>query len=208
MKRAIVALVVSTVLAVSGGVVSAGPAHAGRNLPPTHLGPGDANVSNVGGKAVIRNSKFGPVYISGKHDNHLRIKYVEHRQLIRFRDTRTRRVKSMPNRCSQEQVKTGISVICKIPKRFQEPGKKMFIQVWPRLGDDYVDGRGLPPKFRMWVLADAGNDVMHGGRGWDFFNGAKGNDRAWGNNGRDWLRGGPGADRLRGGKCRDRIAQG
>jgi len=187
--------------------LGASPARAG-DIPPTMLGPGDANVSDIGGKAVIRMSKYGPVYISGQHNSHLRLTYVKDRQIIRFRDTRTGTLRSAPKRCSQEKVKKGISVICTIPKEFREKKRKMFIQVWPRLGSDYVDGRTLPRKFRLWVLTDAGNDVVYGGAGNDFVNGAKGNDRAYGGDGRDWLRGGPGADTLVGGAADDRIAQG
>ena len=96
--------------------------------------------------------------------------------------------------------------MCSVPPRFR--GKRMFVQVWPRLGHDYVDGRTLSRHFRLWVLADAGNDVVYGGAGADFVNGAKGNDRVWGGAGHDWLRGGPGADKLHGGPGKDRIARG
>jgi hypothetical protein len=187
------------------GVLSAAPAQA--DHPPLMLGPGDANVNGIGHQAVIRYSKFGPVYITGKHNQHLRVTHVEKLNSIRFRDTRTDRVKGgVPDRCHKEKVKKGISVVCKIPPRFAK--QRMFIQVWPRLGHDYTDGRTLPKRFRLWVLTDAGNDITYGGAGNDFVNGAKGNDRAYGGGGRDWLRGGPGADRLVGGTGHDRIAHG
>jgi hypothetical protein len=185
--------------------VGVSPAKA--DLPPLMLGPGDAGVSDLGGAAIIRYSKYGPVYISGQHNQHLTVKWVEKRHAIRFRDTRTNRFKKrLPDRCVRERVKTGVSAVCKVPPRFDE--KRMFIQVWPRLGHDFTDGRTLPPRFRLWVLTDAGNDVVYGGHGADFVNGAKGNDRVWGGEGRDWLRGGPGADRLNGGAGNDRIAHG
>ena len=63
------------------------PAQA--DLPPLMLGPGDADVSDMGGQAIIRYSKYGPVYISGQHNQHLTVKWVESRHAIRFRDTRT-----------------------------------------------------------------------------------------------------------------------
>ncbi|KAA1420332.1 hypothetical protein F0U44_06965 [Nocardioides humilatus] len=84
----------------------------------------------------------------------------------------------------------------------------MYIQVWPRLGNDFTDGRTLPARFRLWVLTDAGNDVTYGGDGADFVNGAKGNDRIYGGAGHDWLRGGPGADRIVGGGGGDRVSHG
>lgn len=194
------ALVLSVALGVS-------PATAkGRAHPPMMLGPGDAGVHDIGGEAIIRMSRFGYVYIAGQQHTHLRIKFVKERNILRYRDTGTDRVKSMPKRCAKERVRKGISVICTIPKAFRS--KKMFVQVWPRLGNDYVDARTLPRRFRLWVLTDAGRDVVHGGAGNDFVNGAKGNDLAWGGAGNDFLRQGPGADRMYGGPGRDRIGRG
>lgn len=181
----------------------AAPARAGDNLPPLMLGPGDAKVNGIGHEAVIRLSKWGYVYISGQHNGRLKVTYNQDRQVLHYRDTTTQRVKSMPKRCDRQRVRKGIAVACKIPPRFQD---RMFVQVWPRLGNDVVDGRTLPAKFRLWVLADAGRDVMYGGAGADFFNGAKGNDRAFGAGGNDWLRGGPGGDRLDGGPGRNRVS--
>lgn len=204
MIRATASLLAALVSSVTFLGVGAAPASAGGH-PPTSLGPGEAGVSDIGGRAVIRYSKYGPVYIAGKQNTHLRITQVKHS--LRFRDTRTGGIKgSLPGRCSREKVEKGISVLCEIPSRFR--GNHMFVQVWPRLGNDYVDGRTLSSHLRLWVLADAGNDVMYGGAGADFFNGAKGADRAWGGAGRDWLRGGPGGDMLNGGSGADRIAQG
>lgn len=199
--RPIVLFFATVVLSAAVGV---GPAVA--DHPPTMLGPGDANVSDLGGAAVIRMSDYGYVYISGKHNSHLKVTYVEGRNALRYRDTRTERLKSIHDRCQREQVEVGISVVCTIPPRFRDT--RMFVQVWPRLGNDYVDGRTLPRKFRLWVLADAGQDVVYGGAGNDFVNAAKGDDRVYGGPGRDWLRGGPGYDRLVGGSGRDRISQG
>ncbi|WP_183096274.1 hypothetical protein, partial [Nocardioides stalactiti] len=185
--RSITTIFVSLVALLAVGVA---PASADR--PPLMLGPGDAGVSDLGGQAIIRYSKFGPVYISGQHDQHLTVKYVESRQSIRFRDTRTGSFKGgLPDRCVREQVRKGVSAVCKIPPRFRDG--RMFIQIWPRLGNDFTDGSSLPAKFRMWVLTDAGNDVTLLGDGADFVNGAKGNDRIRGGAGNDWLRGGPGA---------------
>ena len=201
-------LLATVVLGVSVGLspVGAGPASAGKDLPPLMLGPGDAGVSDIGGKAVMRMTKHGYVYISGQHSHHLRITYVKDRNILRYRDTRTPALKSKPKTCGTENVKKGISVICTVPKKFDD--QKMFVQVWPRLGNDYTDARSLGRRFRLWVLADDGADVVHGGKGNDFVNAAMGNDRAYGGGGRDWLRGGPGADTLVGGDGDDRVSQG
>ena len=200
MIRKITVLVVALAASLAVGV---SPAQA--DLPPLMLGPGDAGVSDMGNAALIRYSKYGPVYISGQHNQHLTLKWVESRHAIRFRDTRTAHWKQrLPDRCENERVKTGVSAVCKVPPRFNK--QRMFIQVWPRGGHDFTDGRDLPKRFRLWVLTDAGNDTVYGGAGADFVNGAKGNDRAFGGPSRDWLRGGPGADHLHGGSGKDRIA--
>ena len=197
---------ISTFFIAIVAVLAVGISPASADHPPLMLGPGDAGVSDMGGSAIIRYSKYGPVYISGKHDQHLTVKWVESRHSIRFRDTRTGRFKSLPDRCVREQVKVGISAVCKVPPRFNS--QRMFIQVWPRLGNDYTNGSTLPSRFRLWVLTDAGNDVVYAGAGADFVNGAKGNDRIYGGAGHDWLRGGPGADAIVGGSGSDRVSQG
>ena len=201
MIRKITTLVVALVASLAVGVT---PAQADK-LPPLMLGPGDAGVSDLGGQAIIRYSKFGPVYISGQHNQHLTVKWVQSRHAIRFRDTRTGSFKGgLPDRCVKERVRKGVSAVCKVPPRFNK--QRMFIQVWPRLGHDFTDGRTLPSRFRLWVLTDDGNDVVYGGAGADFVNGAMGNDRVWGGAGRDWLRGGPGGDHINGGAGKDRIS--
>lgn len=183
------------------------PAMAGGDaLPPTYLGPGDAGVHDMGKQALIRNSKYGYVYIAGQQDSRLRITYDATANALRYRDTGTERFKSLIDGCTAEPVKTGVSAVCTIPDKFADPDKAMFVQVWPRLGDDFVDGRGLPARFRLWVLTDAGDDVVKCGDGDDFVNGAKGDDRIYGGAGDDWLRGGPGHDQIDGGSGRNRIS--
>jgi len=195
------ALVLSVVVALCVGL-GASPALAG-GQPRLMLGPGDAKVNGIGGKALIRMSKFGYVYISGQHHHHLTVKYVERLDSLRYRDTRTPKLGPIPKSCKREKVNKGISVICKVTKRFQH--RKMFVQVWPRLGNDFTDGRTLPGKFRLWVLADAGKDIVYGGAGNDFVNAAKGNDRVYGGKGNDWIRSGPGRDHVVGGPGKDRT---
>lgn len=202
MTRAIVSLCTALALCVGAGV---GPA-AADGLPPLMLGPGDANVSGIKDEALIRTSKYGYVYIAGQQHSHLTVTYVEGANSLRYRDTGTRRLATIPDGCHRERVSKGISALCKIPPRFNDT--RMFVQVWPRLGNDYVDGRTLPHKFRLWVLADAGGDVVYGGAGDDFVNGAKDGDRIFGGPGNDWLRAGPGRDLVRGGPGDDRVSLG
>jgi hypothetical protein len=187
-----------------GFALGASPSVAGGGgLPPTMLGPGDAHVHGIKDEALIRMSTWGYVYIAGQQDSRLKITFDQGSNSIRYRDTGTKRLDGIPKRCHRETVGRGISVRCTIPPRF---AKRMFVQVWPRLGNDYVDAHTLGPRFRVWVLTDAGNDVVYCGSGADFVNGAKGADRIYGGPGNDWLRGGPGRDLIRGGAGKDRIA--
>lgn len=205
MIRALAALMSTVVLAAVLAVSPAAP--AGADTPPKKLGPGDAKVHDVGGTAIIRWSKWGYVYISGKQHNRLRIRYIEKLDAIRFRDKGgTHSVRSMPGKkCDKKKMKRGIQVTCKIPPKFEN--RRMFVQVWPRLGNDVVDARDLPAKFRLWALMDAGNDVVWGGHGDDFVNAAFDNDVVHLGKGDDWVRGGPGHDRLYGGPGKDRVVQ-
>lgn len=180
------------------------PAPASADLPPKMLGPGDANVNNIGNKALIRWSKFGFVYIAGKHNTHLTVTYDKAANTLLYRDTGTRELRSKPKACDRRKAAKGIAVLCKIPASFDS--KKMFVQVWPRLGNDFVDGRTLPVRFRLWVLADAGRDVVHGGAGRDFVNGAKDDDRIWGGPGNDHVNSGKGNDVVYGGPGNDRVS--
>lgn len=180
-----------------------GPASA-RKRPDMMLGPGEAGVSGIGDKALIRPSKFGFIYIAGQQNTNLTITYDKGANTLTYRDTGTRQLGTIPRRCDRMKAKRGIAVTCRIPRAFDD--KKMFVQVWPRLGNDIVDARTLPKRFRLWALVDAGNDVVHGGAGNDFVNGAKDADRVWGNGGNDLLRTGPGNDIIRGGAGKDRLS--
>lgn len=181
-----------------------GPAPArADDLPPLMLGPGDARVSGIKDQALIRRSGFGYVYLAGQQHSRLTVTYLEKSDSLRYRDLGTMELTTFPESCSQEQVARGISVVCAIPEKFDDTS--MFVQVWPRLGNDHVDGHTLPARFRLWVLADAGADVVTCGEGDCFVNGAKGNDRIFGGIGDDWLRSGPGVNHVVGGGGDDRI---
>ena len=104
------------------------------------LGPGDANVHGIKDEALIRMSRWGYVYIAGQQDSRLTITFDKGSNSIRYRDTGTKRLNGVPNRCHRENVRRGISVRCTIPPRFRD---SMFVQVWPRLGNDHVDAHTL-----------------------------------------------------------------
>lgn len=204
MIRATFAFIVTLALSVAMGSAPAPAVAGGHAHPDMMLGPGEANVSGINGQALIRRGKFGYTYIAGRQSSHLRVTFIPKLNSLRYRDTRTPRLIGAPDSCRREQVKKGISVVCKIMPRFKDA--RMFVQVWPRLGHDYVDGRTLPWRFRLWVLADAGRDVVYGGAGDDFVNGAMDGDGIYGGDGNDFLRGGPGANHIVGGMGKDRTS--
>jgi hypothetical protein len=169
---------------------SAGLRGTGASTPPTELmgdGPTPIPLKNM---AMIQNTEWGIRYIAGQQDSRLTITYAA--GVMTFVDLGTQKWRSVPKRCTTvEGVVQGVMATCTIPDKW---AKGSFVQVWPRLGDDVVDGSTLPAQFRLWVLTDEGDDVVWAGPGDDFVNGAKGADSVHGGDGDDWLRTGKGDD--------------
>lgn len=155
-----------------------------------------------GDEAIILRTAHGYRFISGAQDAHLRLTVANGR--VRFRDTGLGSWKSLPSSCSRVRVSPGALATCKVPDG-TSADDPVLLEIRPRLGNDRVDGRGLPATFEMAVLADAGRDVLFGGKGNDYLGGATENDRSIGGAGRDWIRGGDGRDRLWGGKHGDSV---
>ncbi|WP_137295590.1 calcium-binding protein [Nocardioides dongxiaopingii] len=164
-------------------------------------------------EAHLSLSKWGYRFQAGMADNQVTITEVGRR--LRFADAAARRWAHLPKTCQRRPAAVGIAASCRIPKNFSND--RMFLEVWPRLGDDTVDGSTLSAKYRMWVLVDEGDDTIHLGAGADFANGAFDDDTVTGGRGNDWIRvgtgsnvvdGGPGRDRLMGGDDRDLIRGG
>ena len=171
-------------------------------LPPTELLGTGGPVIPLKNAAMIDRTPDGYRYRAGQQNSHLTITKVDGKLL--YRDTGTRELRGIPGSCGRRSVPTGIAALCTIPAEFNARNK-MFLEVWPRLGNDFVNGSTLPASMRLWVLADAGNDTVLGGAGDDFVNGAHDTDRVWGGPGNDWIRGGSGNDRLYGGPGNDRL---
>lgn len=202
--RLLTAALVAALTALSP-LVPAAPVHADQpaGYGPTHpfddaLKPDDGPVEPMRSKAKIIRTKYGYRFTAAQQNTHLRLSVVD--GALRFRDPRTPAWKSLPSACSRQQVDRGVSATCRIPDQ-----RRVLLEVHPRLGNDTVDGRGLPATFEMAVLGDQGRDTMFGGRGKDFLNGAQHRDRAVGGGGKDWIRGGSGGDRLYGGDASDWI---
>ncbi|MFN8190202.1 MAG: calcium-binding protein [Nocardioidaceae bacterium] len=223
--RALILLVVPCVAVVGLGRAEASPRQAdAREAGSGHAGPGAARSAAYGGPAgrhprteitpafgrvmplknqsrIVR-TVWGYRYVSGQQNSRLTIS--PSRGGLLYRDTGTQRWRDLPAACRKRAVSTGIAAWCRIPEAFQ--GRtRMFLEVWPRLGADRVDGSRLTSKYRLWVLADKGRDRVLGGAGADFVNGAQGLDRIWGGGGNDWLRGGKADDQVHGGAGADQL---
>ena len=213
-------------------VLPASAAGSGGDLPPIVLngsGPTPIPLKNM---AMIQDTEWGPRFIAGQQKSKLTVT-VSGTDTITFRDRTTKSWKVgkqyMPKHCTKKHVKRGIKATCTILPEFQDG---MFVQVWPRLGNDRIDGSTLPSWVRFWVLTDKGDDVVWGGAGADFVNGGQGADTVHGGDGDDWIRtgiendtiygdggddeligvdgkdeihGGPGTDKLGGGPGNDTL---
>jgi serralysin len=170
--------------------------------PPTELLGDGGPVIPLKNAAMIVITPGGYRYIAGQQNSHLTITVADGKLL--YVDTGTAELRHIPWSCSRRSVPKGISALCKVPAKYDD-GNRMFLEVWPRLGDDVVDGSTLAAMFRLWVLADAGSDTVYGGDGDDFVNGAQDDDKAWGGAGNDWIRTGIGNDELWGGTGDDKL---
>lgn len=152
--------------------------------------------------AMITRTRHGYLYRAGQQNSHLVVTRVK--AGVRFRDTGTRTWRSVASGCKRQKVRVGIAAVCGV-SRSTSGRHPMLLEIWPRLGNDFVDGHTLPAAFEMAVLADAGRDIVLGGAGNDFINGAQNGDRVRGGGGNDWLRTGIGDDRIWGGSGNDDL---
>lgn len=164
--------------------------------------PDDGPQESVRHQAKVIRTAYGYRFIAAEQNTHLRLSLTNGR--LRFRDTHVASWKSLPRTCTRLRVSPGVGASCRVPGD-HGAANRTLLEVRPRLGNDYVDGRGLPATFEMAVLGDAGRDTLFGGRGNDYLGGATDNDRTIGGAGRDWIRGGSGRDRLMGGAESDWI---
>lgn len=151
---------------------------------------------------TIEKSGNGYVLTSGQQDAHLVITRVAGG--IRFYDTRSEEVRGIPDTCHRAKAALGKAVVCDVPDSV-DAANPMTLQIVPRLGDDYTNGRSLNAAFELYVLADRGRDTTYGGAGDDFINSAQQDDMAWGGAGDDWIRGNKGVDQIWGGPGNDRL---
>ncbi len=200
--------------AISGSSLAAGPA-AGDGTPPygegtagppydyaTALMGGDGTLISLPDQAMITRTEHGYLFRAGQQDTHLVVTVTE--EGLRFEDTGTDRFKRVARACQEEDVAVGIAAVCRVPVGISTAAP-LLLEIWPRLGDDYVDGSSLPATFAMTMLSDAGHDTALFGAGPDFFNGFTGRDQVWGGAGNDWIRTGQEADLVHGGPGDDQL---
>lgn len=181
----------------------AGAAQAyGPSYPYTTVLDGQFPFVALPGMAMITRTDYGYRYQAGQQSSHLTVTQVP--GALRFADTGTQSWKSLDPACHRIAALKGVAAECTVPTSVSA-SSPMLVEIWPRLGDDYVDTTTLPAAFQVTVLADAGRDVIHLGAGNDFVNGAAGEDQVWGGGGSDWIRTGTENDFIQGGSGDDRV---
>jgi hypothetical protein len=185
--------------ALGATVLLPGPV-AARSTPPN--GPGTAGppyrfttelmapgpAEPLVDQASLDRTEHGYRFRAGQQDTHLTVT-VTSRGRLQFVDTGTLRFKDLAEGCTRRHPPSGIAAVCPIPSGISA-ARPLLIEVWPRLGDDYVDTSSLPASYAVTVLGDEGNEKVYFGAGWDFFNGHKGHDTVHGGEGNDWIRAG------------------
>jgi serralysin len=151
-------------------------------------------------QAKITRTRYGYRITAGQQNSHMTIR-VDHRRL-RIIDTGTRQWKSLARACTRVRMPVGVAATCRVPASTR-PANPTLLEVHPRLGNDYINGRSLPAVFELAVLADQGRDVVYAGAGNDFINAAQDAVRVHGGAGNDWMRGGKAGDVMEGNSGRD-----
>ncbi|MEO9324874.1 calcium-binding protein [Nocardioides sp. C4-1] len=209
---ATLASVVPAVDPIAAAEPASAPVGRAANHPVTEIvGQFDGGLPRLRARQVhLSTSRWGYRFIGGRIGQRLTITEVGGR--LHFVDRAARSWKKIPPTCRRMRVPGAAAVSCAILG-----GDRPYLEIWPRLGHDSVDGHTLPARHRMWVLGDAGNETVRLGAGADFTNGAMGSDRISGGAGNDWIRsakgrnvvdGGPGNDRIAGGDQSERLAGG
>ena len=152
--------------------------------------------------AVIDRTEHGYVYRAGSQDSHLVVTRVK--RGLRFADSGTPRFKGLASQCRKARARRGVAAVCAVPSGISTK-QPLLVEVWPRIGDDFLDTTRLSAKFSVTMLGDLGDDEARFGAGNDFFNGHTGRDRVSGGGGDDWIRTGDDADVIWGGPGNDYL---
>ena len=208
------AAVASAALATIGTAAVPAPATS-QGTPPRGAGtagpPYSYTTELMGGgsflplpdQAALTLTEHGYLFRAGQQDSDLVVTLTA--DGIRFADAGTAAFKRLAGVCTEEKkTAVGIAAVCPVPDTMTAT-EPLLVEIWPRLGDDVVDGSSLPDTVAMTVLGDAGHEQVRFGAGPDFFNGFTGRDQVWGGGGNDWIRTGDGADSVWGGDGDDQL---
>jgi serralysin len=211
-RHAFAALALAAVAATALGTATAtaGVQTVAETHPPRPAGPpydftralvdGRQVGKPLTGVAIIDKTEHGYVYRAGSQDNRLTVTQVDGG--LRFRDPATPKFRGLARACREVPVRRGIAAVCRVPGSITEE-QPLMIEVWPRIGDDYLNTSTLPATFVATMLGDLGDDTAVFGPGPDFFNGHTGRDRVRGGGGDDWIRSGDDNDWIFGGPGND-----
>lgn len=217
LRHALAGLTATALVAAAAVAGSSGPVGSGDDLraaadlrdlagPPyeftTKLVDGRQVGKPLTGVAVIDRTEHGYVYRAGSQDSHLVVTQVKGG--LRFADSGTPRFKGLADQCRKARARRGVAAVCAIPSGISTK-QPLLVEVWPRIGDDFLDTTRLSANFAVTMLGDLGDDEARFGPGSDFFNGHMGHDRVYGGEGDDWIRTGDDADVIRGGPGNDYL---
>lgn len=213
LRRTLVTLTALLGAGLTGAAMTAGPATADSTPPegPGTAGPpyryttelvGQFHFVPLTDQAMLTRTEHGYRFRAGQQNSHLTVTVTD--DGLRFHDRGTKRWKKLAAACEKRRVDRGIAAVCRVPAGISTD-QPLLVEVWPRLGNDFVDLSALPATFASTVLADRGRDVALFGAGWDFFNGHTGRDRVRGGAGYEWIRSGDGNDVVYGGAGDDQI---
>jgi len=200
----------TTVPAAQPSAVIDTPVAKGQPEPGTNAGPPYEfeteliirGVVPLKNQAMLSKSKHGYLFRAGQQDSHITVTKVDGG--LRFVDKGTKSWRKLTDVCKREKVQKGVAAVCPVPRGITER-KPMLIEIWPRLGNDYVNTSSLPATYAVTVLGDKGQEVVHFGAGDDFFNGYTQRDIVFGGAGNDWIRPGLGNDLVDGGPGNDDV---
>jgi serralysin len=153
-------------------------------------------------QAMITREKYGYRFRAGQQNSHIVVTRTQ--DGLRFHDAGTKEWKSLDPGCDRVRVDKGVAAVCSVPRDVSTT-KPMLLEVWPRLGDDYLDTSSLGAEFQVAALMDDGFDTVYLGAGDDFVNGAMKKDVVRGGAGDDWIRTGIGNDDIDGGPGDDKL---
>src|SRR3954468_8188694 len=139
--RALVVLAAGVAATSSMGVARA-------YSPPTELHGQFGKVTPLVNAAMIQKTNGGYRFTAGKQNSHITVTMGHGK--IHFRDTGTRELRNIPKQCKRHSAGKGIGAVCNVPRGYNAR-HPMYVEVWPRLGNDYVNGRSLPASTRLWV---------------------------------------------------------